>query len=213
MGFLMMNDAPTPSARQFCLAQRRVPAGQASRWFALSSAALGVAAYLASTAPACAHDTKPAGAPHAARSATAAPASLPLQVPVPLPDPALLLPIVVQSQAASAGAAKSAPSPSPKDAKPASGEPTTVEVTPAAEAPPAGEACEGECPAKRKSEISLLPELILRNLEEVPLLAVMMLPVTEGVTITPAEGLPAVTFAVKPTKITRGSGLVAVGKF
>src|SRR5688572_16688704 len=113
----MMNDASTPAARQLRLEPSRVPAAQVPRWFAVSSAALGVAAHLVSAAPACAHDTKPAGAPREARSAAPAPSAAPasiasLPVLAPLADPALLLPIVEQSQDPSAAAAKPAPSPS-----------------------------------------------------------------------------------------------------
>lgn len=68
----------------------------------------------------------------------------------------------------------------------------------------------------RKSDakkVPLLTEDILRELGQLPLIETMMVPVTRGVTIETGDGTPALTFAVKPTKITRGSGLVAIGRF
>ena len=70
-----------------------------------------------------------------------------------------------------------------------------------------------ECLERPKSELELLPEVLLENITDTPVLGAFVTPVTEGVTFETAEGLPSVTVLVKPTKITRGSGLVAVGKF
>ena len=62
-------------------------------------------------------------------------------------------------------------------------------------------------------QIDLLPAVIFEQLEELPVLGLFVIPVTKGVTIDPGEGLPRLTFAVKPTKISRGSGLVAIARF
>lgn len=62
-------------------------------------------------------------------------------------------------------------------------------------------------------QIDLLPEVVFEKMEELPVLGVFVIPMTKGMTLDPGEGLPVVTFAVKPTKITRGSGLVAIAHF
>jgi hypothetical protein len=62
-------------------------------------------------------------------------------------------------------------------------------------------------------KIDLLPEVVFDTMEELPVVGLLVIPMTKGMTIDPGEGLPALTFAVKPTKITRGSGLVAIGHF
>jgi len=72
------------------------------------------------------------------------------------------------------------------------------------------EGCAKPCSPK---PVPLLTDDILRELGELPLIDTVMAPVTRGVTIQTEDGSPAVTFAVKPTKITRGSGLVAIRRF
>jgi hypothetical protein len=186
-----------------------------------------VVGYLASTGTAEAHDP---AAPSRGRVAKAPSAALvrlaaldqarPSQSPAPSPartlvaalptlsETALLRPMVEQSveqndpSASVEGNAERAPSGPGAGASTASGGTSAEPVS-----------CAPSCPPKRKSVISRLPQIILHNLDHVPVLAAVIVPMTEGVTITPAEGLPAVTFALKPTKITRGSGLVAVGQF
>lgn len=196
----MTNVARQPMAHHACRQLRRVGGARSRvRLLGCSSVVLGVAAYLAGAPPACAHDMATPNV-HAAKAPSTAPS-----VPVLLPrfEPAPLLTMIEQNRAAaSAGATDDLH------------EPASTAAHSAVE--PDGEACEPGCPPKRpspKSPMSLLPEVILRNLNEVPVLAAFIMPVTEGVTITPAEGLPAVTFTVKPTKFTRGSGLVAVSRF
>jgi hypothetical protein len=61
--------------------------------------------------------------------------------------------------------------------------------------------------------INLLPGVIFEQMAALPVLGAFVVPVTTGVTIEPGQGLPALTFAVKPTKITRGSGFVAIARF
>jgi hypothetical protein len=73
------------------------------------------------------------------------------------------------------------------------------------------ELCEKQCGTVQ--EINLLPEAIFEKAEALPVLGMFVLPVTKGVTLDPGQGLPAITFAVKPTKITRGNGLVAIARF
>jgi hypothetical protein len=202
----MTNVACQPTAHHERRQPRRVPgAPWAARLLARSSIVLGVAAYLASAAPACAEDKAPPKSAHARKMASVAPPRMPL---LPLrSEAAVLLPMTEPSPSTS-----SAPATGPDAGTTAAA--TATAPGAAVPAPNAdGQTCEQDCPSKRKSAIALLPEVILRNINEVPLLAAFFMPVTEGVTITPAEGLPAVTFTVKPTKITRGSGLVAVSRF
>jgi hypothetical protein len=62
-------------------------------------------------------------------------------------------------------------------------------------------------------QIDLLPQLVFDELEDLPVLGAFVLPVTKGMTIEPGDGLPTLTFALKPTQIRRGSGLVAIARF
>ena len=63
-------------------------------------------------------------------------------------------------------------------------------------------------------QITLLPEALLRNLGEVPIVGdVLVTPVTRGITVAPLDGLPEVTLKVKPTKFARGDGLVVISRF
>lgn len=82
-----------------------------------------------------------------------------------------------------------------------------------ATAPQGDERAAGGARAARPKRLPLLTDEILRELVELPLLDTVMAPVTRGVTFETVDGGPAVTFAVKPTKFTRGSGLVAIGRF
>ncbi len=71
-------------------------------------------------------------------------------------------------------------------------------------------------PAKLKgngNKLLLFTDGLLEDMGDLPVLGAFLLPVTEGVTIPTFEGLTSLTFAVKPTKITRGSGVVAIGTF
>ena len=71
--------------------------------------------------------------------------------------------------------------------------------------------CAAPCVPLKKGPIT--DELLRQITEELPLIDTMMIPVTRGVTIEAKDGSPALTLAVKPTKITRGSGIVAIKKF
>lgn len=195
----MTKVARQPMAQHSRRPHRCVHGARKAGLLGCASLAFGLAAHLASAPPACAHDTLPPSAPPSGwvSNRVALPA---------LSEPALLLPMIDPSSITPA-----ALEPGAADAARAATAGSTASATSGSEGE--AEPCEQECAPKRKSPIALLPEVILRNLNEVPILAMVMLPVTEGVTITPGEGLPAVTFSVKPTKITRGSGLVAVSRF
>jgi hypothetical protein len=196
------------------------------------SVALGLAGSLAAPSEACAGDTtvakmttetaqpaaksaaksgaksarKTAKRPHAKGARARASAALLDPVPAPVVDPHT--------------AAGAALAPAGAVSAPAAQDPATlldVDETTAAgedgckrdgdsERPP-------QCLERPKSEIELLPEVILKNIVDTPVLGAFVTPVTEGVTFETVEGLPSVTVLVKPTKITRGSGLVAVGTF
>ena len=71
--------------------------------------------------------------------------------------------------------------------------------------------CENECGFAQ--EFNLLPELIFEKFEKMPVLGLFVMPMTKGLTVEPSEGLLSVTFAVRPTRIARGSALVAIARF
>ncbi|HTV17058.1 MAG TPA: hypothetical protein VMG12_00265 [Polyangiaceae bacterium] len=73
------------------------------------------------------------------------------------------------------------------------------------------ESCAAPCVTLEKGPIT--DELLREITEELPVIETVMIPVTRGVTIEAEDGSPAITLAVKPTKITRGSGIVAIKKF
>jgi hypothetical protein len=74
--------------------------------------------------------------------------------------------------------------------------------------------CDRACELSSSSEVSLLPKVVMRTLVAMPVVGTYVItPVTTGVTVAPVEGLPALTFAVKPTKIAQGSGRVARARF
>jgi len=72
-------------------------------------------------------------------------------------------------------------------------------------------ACGDTCP--KPLNLQLLPQALMRDLENYPVLDAVVTPVVTGVTVQTLEGLPPVTITVKPTKITQGSGLIAVTRF
>jgi len=61
----------------------------------------------------------------------------------------------------------------------------------------------------------VLSDALFEDRAPLELLSSVLLPAARGVTIAQiqTEGAPAVRLTVRPTKITRGSGLVAVGQF
>jgi hypothetical protein len=58
-----------------------------------------------------------------------------------------------------------------------------------------------------------IADQILMRLGSDPLLDTLMAPITRGVPISGGAGMPALELAVIPTQITRGSGVVAIGRF
>ena len=76
---------------------------------------------------------------------------------------------------------------------------------------PSDLACGDTCP--KPLNLQLLPQALMRDLENYPVLDAVVTPVVTGVTVQTLEGLPPVTITVKPTKIAQGSGLIAVTRF
>jgi hypothetical protein len=173
--------------------------------FACLAAAL--AGSLAAPSTACARDAH--GVAPARAAARQASARLPPARPKADPLPARLRPSAVDvsgvvAQAQSAAAAAATTDLLDED----------VAAATAAHQAKADGACMDDCQLKPATDITVLPQTILRNLGEMPIVGeVLITPVTRGYTVVPAEGLPALTFTVKPTKITRGSGLVAFARF
>ena len=100
---------------------------------------------------------------------------------------------------------------SPRDAAVA-----TVVANEAEDEAPSDDAAAPPQAPKRKgagNKLLLFTDGLLEDIGDVPVLGAFILPVTEGVTIPTFEGLTSLTLAVKPTKITRGSGVVAIGTF
>jgi hypothetical protein len=73
------------------------------------------------------------------------------------------------------------------------------------------ELCEKQCGTVQK--INLLPEAIFERAQALPVLGLFVVPLLSGVTVDPGQGLPPVTFAVKPTRVTQGNGLTVIGRF
>jgi hypothetical protein len=173
------------------------------------TSALGLVGSLVAPATACAHDTTVA---EKARGTTATHA-------IATAEP--LAPSVVSTATEIAGLAGGGELPVPVTTAPASAAPANgadaapvrVDITKSDEAP-AEASCDKDCELSSSSEIKLLPQVVMKTLVEMPVVGTFLItPVTTGVTVAPVEGLPALTFAVKPTKITQGSGLVAIGRF
>jgi hypothetical protein len=174
----------------------------------LASVVAALAVGLAVPSTACAHDT-PAKARATARQAPArvlpAPSKADPLPPSLRPSAVDVSGVVARAQSAAAAAAV----PSTTDLLD-----EDVAAATGAHPPQAEGACTNECELRPATDIMVLPQTILRNLGEVPIVGdVLITPVTRGYTVVPAEGLPALTFTVKPTKITRGSGFVAFARF
>jgi hypothetical protein len=164
------------------------------------TSALGLVGTLLAPSVACARDTT---AEKAAHRRPAAPAMATVN---PLPHSAADLAAVAGGGAGAAASA--APATEPVDPAP-----VRVDIT-KRDAAPVEASCDEACELSSSSELSLLPKVVMKTLVEMPVVGTFLItPVTTGVTVAPVEGLPALTFAVKPTKITQGSGLVAIGRF
>jgi hypothetical protein len=71
----------------------------------------------------------------------------------------------------------------------------------------APKACDGKC------KVMALTEQALPGFGAAQIIGVLLYPEERGVSIKTSDGTPALTFTVMPTKITRGQGLVAIGRF
>ena len=76
-----------------------------------------------------------------------------------------------------------------------------------------GDDCDGECEGETVNKVLLVTDGVFQGIGALQILGSFVFPETRAVTIAHADGTPAVSFTVMPTKITRGSGLVAMGKF
>jgi hypothetical protein len=72
-------------------------------------------------------------------------------------------------------------------------------------------ACTTKC--RRRNKGHAIADELLNQLDTVPVLGAMMVPVTRGLMISTGEGTPPLELAVIPGRITRGSGFVAIGRF
>jgi hypothetical protein len=80
-------------------------------------------------------------------------------------------------------------------------------AAPQPDSAPAEEDCDGKC------KVLALTSDVLPGLGASQLLGVLLYPEESGVSISKSDGTPAVTFTIMPGKITRGKGLVAIGRF
>lgn len=71
--------------------------------------------------------------------------------------------------------------------------------------------CKKACGRERTGHV--LADELLNQLDTVPVLGTVMVPVTRGVMIPTGEGTPPLKLAVVPTQFKRGSGFVAIGRF
>jgi hypothetical protein len=71
----------------------------------------------------------------------------------------------------------------------------------------APKACDGKC------KVLALTEKALPGFGAAQIIGVLLYPEERGVSIKSSDGTPALTFTVMPTKIARGQGLVAIGRF
>lgn len=70
-----------------------------------------------------------------------------------------------------------------------------------------------DCRHDARSRLALSTDEAFRELGDVPLLHTVMEPVVHGVTIETGDGKPPITLAVKRVEMTRGTSLVAIGRF
>ena len=181
------------------------------------TAVVSVAAQIAAPGAACARDTfvlnvgmrSVAFVPGAARKAAPA-APSPALPPAVLPSEAL--PTALEALKDSPLRSSAAAVVPWIETEAAPGETVQLEIEDPRFDFPNDEACGDNCPPKPLN-LQLLPREIMRNIDEVPVLDAVVTPVTTGVTLETLEGLPPVTITVKPTKLARGNGVVAVTRF
>ncbi len=75
------------------------------------------------------------------------------------------------------------------------------------------ERCEAECSAETVNEALPAADGIFQALGALQILGSFIQPETSALTISEAEGSLAISFRVQPTRIRRGSGLIAVASF
>jgi hypothetical protein len=169
---------------------------------------VGAAAQIAAPRTACARDTLVVNL--GVRSVTLAPADVYPAV-TPQADASTPLDALKSDPVRSSAAAAAAVVPL-IETEAAPGETVQLEIEDPRFDFPNDAACGESCPPKPLN-LQLLPREIMRNIDQVPVLDAMVTPVTTGVTLEPLEGLPPVTITVKPGKITRGGGVIAITRF
>jgi len=75
------------------------------------------------------------------------------------------------------------------------------------------EGCEAECSGETVNEVLLATDGVFQGLGALQILGSFIQPETHAVTVSEAEGSPAISFRVQPAKLRRGSGLIAIGNF
>jgi hypothetical protein len=74
--------------------------------------------------------------------------------------------------------------------------------------------CEGDCDGETVNKVLLVTDGVFQGIGALQILGSFIFPeTTAAVTVAGSDGEPALSFRVMPTKIARGSGLVAYGEF
>lgn len=73
--------------------------------------------------------------------------------------------------------------------------------------------CDRECGFETKNQSLRIADGIFQGLGPLQVLGSLVLPQRQVLTIASGDGAPTLSFSVMPTKITRGSGFVAMAKF
>jgi hypothetical protein len=74
--------------------------------------------------------------------------------------------------------------------------------------------CEGDCDGETVNKVLLVTDGIFQGIGALQILGSFIFPESRATaTIVGSDGTPALSFRVMPTKIARGSGLVAFGEF
>jgi hypothetical protein len=74
--------------------------------------------------------------------------------------------------------------------------------------------CDGDCDGETVNKVLLVTDGVFQGIGALQILGSFIFPETNAaVTVAGSDGEPAVSFRVMPTKIARGSGLVAYGEF
>jgi hypothetical protein len=74
--------------------------------------------------------------------------------------------------------------------------------------------CDGDCDGETVNKVLLVTDGVFQGIGALQILGSFIFPESRAAaTIVGSDGKPAVSFRVMPTKIARGSGLVAFGEF